>query len=113
VKYVLATNWRDHWDKLAGDLTSLSTNMLVPPMTEALLRSGTPTVFLLFSRLPREPLRAWSGRVNRIEHTPGFRRITFRVKLNREIRFPREYAGLPDGWYVEDPEPAPTASGLW
>lgn len=108
----MATNWHDHWGKLPGGLTLYTTSMLVPPMAPQFLREGTPTTFLLFSKGPRRPLKAWSGRVAEISHDPGTIRIAFRVKLSREIRFPRKHVELADGWYVEDPEAA-ASSGFW
>jgi hypothetical protein len=108
----MATDWHDHWDKLPGGLTLYTTSMLVAPMVPQFLKEGTPTTFLLFSKPPRRPLKAWSGKVTEISHAPGTPRIAFRIKLSREIRFPRKYAKLADGWYVEDPEAA-ASSGFW
>jgi len=113
VKYILATDWHDHWDKLPSGLTQYTTSMLVPPMTPIFLREGTRTTFLLFSKPPRGPLKAWTGKVAQITHDPGTPRIAFRVKLHREIRFPRKCAELADGWYVEEPETAAASSGFW
>jgi len=109
----MATDWHDHWDKLPGGVTLYTTTMLVPPMAPQFLREGTPATFLLFSKVPRRPLRAWSGKITEVSHAPGTPRIAFRVKLRREIRFPRKYARLADGWYVEEPEAAAASSGFW
>jgi hypothetical protein len=113
VRYVMATDWHDHWDKLPGGLAVYTTSMLVPPMATQLFEDGTTATFLLFSKSSRRPLKAWSGKEKEISHEPGMERIAFRVKLSREIRFPRKYARLPDGWYVEDPEAPAASSGFW
>jgi len=113
VRYILVTDWHDHWDKLPGGLSSFTTSMLVDPMAPQFLKDGTPTTFLLYSRSPRRPLRAWSGKVTEISHELGAARIVFRSKLSREIRFPRKHAKLADGWYVEEPETVAESSGFW
>jgi hypothetical protein len=109
----MATDWHDHWDKLPGGVAVYTASMLIPPMTPQLLEEGTPATFLLFSKVPRRPLKAWSGKVTEVSHDPGTIRIAFRVKLSREVRFPRKYAKLADGWYVEEPETGASSSGFW
>jgi hypothetical protein len=109
----MATSWHEHWDKLPQGLTLFTTSMLVPPMAPPFFRDGTSATFLLFSRSARRPLKAWSGKVREIVHEPGTQRIAFRVRINREIRFPRKYAKLEDGWYVEEPEAQVASSGFW
>ena len=113
VRYVLVTDWRDHWDKIPGGVTSFSADMLVPPMTPDLLKSATPTLFLLMSRSPRAPLKAWTGRVTLVSHGPGHKKVVFRVRISKETRFPKKYAGLEDGWHVENLEAHRASSGLW
>jgi hypothetical protein len=109
----MVTNWYDHWDKLPGGLTLFTTSMLVAPMGPQLLKEGTPATFLLFSKVPRRPLKAWSGKVTEISHELGTPRIAVRIKLSRQVRFPRKYARFADGWYVEEPETAAASSGFW
>ena len=113
MKYIMVTDWYDHWDKLPGGVTLFTMSMFVPPMAPQFLKEGTPANFLLFSKGSRRPLKAWSGKVAEISHDPGTLRIAIRVKLNREIRFPSKYTKLADGWYVEEPEAAAASSGFW
>jgi hypothetical protein len=109
----MATDWHDHWDKVPGGLTSYSTIMLVPPMSTFRLEDGTATTFLLFSRHPRAPLKAWTGKVTQINYAAVFKRVGFRVMIRMEIRFPRKYADMEDGWYLDEREQALGSSGLW
>ncbi len=124
MKYVMVTDWREHWDRLPGGRASYTMKMFVPPMAAKHLKDGTRTTFLLFSKPPRKPLRAWTGKVTGIELTGdsrpdnyrvGYSRsvpaVTFTVHLSREIRFPSKHAALADGWYVEEPDS--DAAGLW
>jgi len=113
VKYIMVTDWRNHWDMLPKGLASFTMNMLVPPMDISRLKDGTRATLLLFSRDPRSPVKAWTGKVTDIGYNRELKKIGFRVKLTREIRFPRRYAGLDDGWYVEEPPAEASAHGLW
>jgi hypothetical protein len=113
MKYIMVTDWRDHWDKIPGGLTAYSTIMLVPPMSTARLVNGTSTIFLRFSSGPRAPLKAWTGKVTDISYSLKYKRVGFRVKIGREIRFPRKCADLDDGWFLEEHDPGRTPSGLW
>ncbi|MEO0085898.1 MAG: hypothetical protein ABIK37_04640 [candidate division WOR-3 bacterium] len=111
MRYVMVTNWHGYWDKLPGGLAMYTDKMFVPPMSMGRLANGTPTTFLLFSKHPREPLKAWSGTVSDIDVLP--RKVSFRVRLRREIRFPRRYTGLADGWYLVEKGTAQPQAGLW
>ena len=113
MKFIMVTDWRDHWDRLPGGATLFTISMLIPPMAPLFLRNDTSTTFLLFSRRVRSPLKAWTGKVTQISHTPGSARIAFRANIRREIRFPHKYARLADGWYVEEPEAAAASTGFW
>lgn len=107
----MASNWHGYWDKLPGGIAMYTDSMFVPPMGPGRLASGTPTTFLRFSKYPRRPLKAWSGTVAEIDVLPG--KVVFRVRLRREIRFPRRYAGLADGWYLVEQGAAQPPAGLW
>jgi hypothetical protein len=110
----MVSNWHDYWDKLpGGGLATYTASMLVAPMAPQFLKEGTPATFLLFSRGRRRPLKAWSGQLLEIAHDPRSQRIAFRVKIRRAIPFPRKYAKLPDGWYVEDLETEVASTGFW
>jgi len=107
----MATNWHGYWDRLPGGIAVYTASMLIPPMSMARLKDKTPTTFLLFSKHPRKPLKAWTGTITDIDALD--RKVVFRVRLRREVKFPRRHKDLPDGWHILDPGPTGPATGIW
>jgi len=112
MRYVMVADRPGHWDKMPGGWTSVATFMLVPPMAADRLQDDTAATLLLFTRRPRAPLKAWTGRVTHIDYAHGRSTVRFRVLVDEVIRFPAVYAHLANGWYLDEPGAIPISGAL-
>ena len=99
MKYIMVTDFDNHWDKIEGNFTSYSSNMIKPRMTKDKLVSGTPTLFIKKTKYSTEVEKAWSGKVWDVNNLSG--KIFFRVDIEKDIECPEEYALMDNGWYIE------------
>ena len=106
MKYVMVTNWDDHWDKI-GDGASYSFNMLRGLMSREKLEEHTPTIFIKLNKDTKVPEKAWDGEVHSFDVT---NRIHFKFKLAREIEPPKEYEHLGEGWHIIEERAEPVSS---
>jgi hypothetical protein len=99
MKYVMVSDFPDHWDKIKGTLTSYPPKMVKKAKLDK-LKSGVETIFIKRFKDSTDVEKAWSGKVNDIQKIPGS--IFFRVEIEKEIECPAEYTGYENGWYVEN-----------
>lgn len=99
MKYIMVTDFDNHWDKIEQNFTSYSTNMVKPKMPKGKYISGTSTIFIKKYEFSDEVEKVWPGKVWDIEKLPG--KIFFRVEIEKEIVCPKEYSLWGNGWYFE------------
>jgi len=103
MKYIMVTDFENHWTRIEKNFTSYSTNMVKDKRTRDKFVSGTETVFIKKLKYIDEIENAWIGKVWDIEVLPG--KIFFRVEIEKEIACPKEYSSLGNGWYFEVERP--------
>ena len=64
MRYIMVTNWDDHWDNLPNNRTSYSDFMLRDGMTKQKIYENTPTIFIKRKKKQRIAERAWNGFVS-------------------------------------------------
>jgi hypothetical protein len=99
MKYILITDFPNHWDKIPQNMTSYSPGMVKPKAFKDKLQPGMPTIFIKKEKYTDKVEKAWSGTVFNIQQIPGS--IFFRVEIEKEIECPEEYVGWGNGWWVE------------
>ena len=99
MKYIMVTDFDNHWDEIEGNFTSYSSNMIKSGMTNKNLVSGTPTLFIKRTKYSTEVKKAWSGKVLDVNNLSG--KNFFRVDIEKEIECPAEYVLMDNGWYIE------------
>lgn len=97
MKYIMVTDFDNHWAYIEKNFTSYSTNMVKQRITKDKYISGTVTIFIKKMKYSDEIETAWLGKVWDIEIFPG--KIFFRVEIEKEITCPKEYSLLDNGWY--------------
>ena len=98
MKYIMVTDFPNHWDKIKGNMTSYPPKM-VKGVKPDKLQSAVDTLFIKKYGDSDDIENAWSGKVHDIQKIPGS--IFFRVEIEKEIDCPAEYAEYENGWYVE------------
>ena len=98
-KYIMVTNFDDHWDRIPGGETCYTRKMLRGVRLDR-LEEDAPTLFIKVERKSKRPEKAWVGRVR------GFRveahRVCFKVIIEKELQeVPPKYRGYKEGWYEE------------
>ena len=100
MEYVMVTDFNDHWDRIEGNVTSYSKNMLKSGMTKEKIASGTTTLFVKKSKYTGGIEKSWMGKVWDIEDVVG--KIFFRVEIEKEVICPKPYNSFTNGWYYVD-----------
>jgi len=62
IKYIMVTNFGDHWDNLPNNETSYTTGLLIGVRPEELIENAK-TLFIKLSRRYGPPEKAWIGYV--------------------------------------------------
>jgi len=99
MKYIMVTDFKDHWDNIKGNITSYPPKMIKKGKPD-MLKSGVETIFIKKFNGSSDVEKAWSGKVHDIQKIPGS--IFFRVEIEKEISCPEKYADYENGWYVEN-----------
>lgn len=100
MKYVMVTDFENHWDKIKGNFTSYSPKMIKLRSRNEKLISGTDTIFIKKFIDSDEIEETWQGRVLDIEKMPG--KVFFRVEIEKVIDCPEKYRAYGNGWYIEE-----------
>ncbi|HRK00815.1 MAG TPA: hypothetical protein PL089_14490 [Ignavibacteria bacterium] len=96
--YVMITQWKNHWDKIAGNRTRYDTYMFRNGMNSTQFIENETTIFIKLSdTAPHVPETAWSGSVNNISEING--KVHFTVNIVNRIEIPESYKQLSSGWY--------------
>jgi hypothetical protein len=105
IKYIMVTNFGDHWDNLPTNETSYTTGLLIGVRPEELIENAK-TLFIKLSGRYGPPEKAWIGYVYGYDTKREKNRIYFKVKIEREIplhQLPPEIQALrKSGWYLKD-----------
>lgn len=99
MKYILVTDFDNHWDKIPKGFTSYPTNMVKHKKPSEKYISGTETIFIKKFKYSNEVEKTWTGNVQSIEKLPG--KIFFQVEIKKVIECPKNYCHLENGWYFE------------
>ena len=104
MKYVMVTNFDNHWDHLPNGRAYFSLSMFRNKMSEEKLKNDTETIFIKRHRISRHIEKCWRGKVNSFtkEIIGGHERIYFQVVIEQEILCPQRYQGYYEGWYIEE-----------
>jgi hypothetical protein len=100
MKYIMITDWDNHWDAIPKNFTSYSPKMLKSKSLKDNLVSGTTTIFIRKQKESDIIEKSWIGKVYDVAKVPG--NIFFRVELEKEIECPDEYRDYRNGWYIEE-----------
>jgi hypothetical protein len=100
MKYIMVTDFENHWDKIPGNFTSYSPKMVKLQSRNEKLVAGTDTIFIKKSPDSDEIENAWMGKVRDIEKMPG--KIFFRVEIDKVIDCPEKFRTYGNGWYIEE-----------
>lgn len=111
MKYVMVSDWSNHWDKLKGNSTYYSPNMLKWGMSESKLIDNTITIFLKRNKDTKEIEKAWQGRVYNIRSYKE--KFWFSVAIDKEIIPPKKYLSYSVGWYFDDEEIFDTETNMY
>lgn len=100
MKYIMVTNWENHWDNLKNNKTQYRLGMLKSGLDpDAVgLHENIETIFIKLKKGEKTFEKAWVGRTSNFRK--GKNSIEFQVNVEREIICPQEYANLSEGWYV-------------
>jgi len=107
--FLMITHWRNHWDKIPGNRTYYTINMLKGELRKKYkeyLENNVPTIFIKIDRKTKIPQKAWRGTVSDFEEKEEEKRgkkkkcIYFSVNIEEEIPIPKKYEGLREGWYL-------------
>ena len=101
MKYILVTDFENHWDELKESLTSYPKFMLGRDLLKRPVANGTETIFIKKKKRSSIIEKCWIGRVWDIQFLGG--KVFFRVEIQADIVCPSEYASYPNGWF-SDPE---------
>ncbi|BEH09845.1 hypothetical protein GSUET_14570 [Geobacter sulfurreducens subsp. ethanolicus] len=97
MKYVMVTNWENHWNDLRNNKTQYSLGMLKSGVDPSRLPESAETIFVKLRPVTKAIEKAWIGR------TFDFRaignKIEFSVEIAHQIACPSQYADLSEGWY--------------
>lgn len=94
----MITQWKNHWDKIAGNRTRYDTYMFRNGMNSTQYKENETTVFIKLSETaPHVPETAWIGSVSNISEING--KVHFTVNIVNQIEIPEIYKNLPAGWY--------------
>jgi hypothetical protein len=99
MKYIMVTDFDNHWANIPGNFTSYSSNMVKLKVTKDKYIPGTETLFIKKLKYSDEIEKAWLGKVLDINILPG--KIFFRVEIYNETPCPKAYSLLDNGWYFE------------
>jgi hypothetical protein len=106
MKYVMVTNWNDHWDNLGkwANRTLFTESMLKGMMSKDKLVEGTETLFIKRKKETGIVEQCWSGKISDFKYGEykGFPAVWFRVNLEKRIVCPDEYRNYPLGWHYEN-----------
>jgi hypothetical protein len=102
MKYVMASNWEGHWDKLPRGRTYYTLGMFRGKMNENMIGDNVETVFIKVNKSSKEIEKAWIGRTSNFkkEEKNTKKVIYFTVTLDREIECPEAYRNYTVGWYL-------------
>ena len=100
MRYIMVTNWDNHWDKLPEEKTRYRKKMFKGSMCIEKLEDNTSAIFIKRNKGTKKFERAWEGKVTAIN--PDGENISFNVNLESEIECPAEYKGYTEGWYLEE-----------
>ena len=107
MKYILITDFENHWDSLEENFTSFPTRMLGRDLMKRHLVNGTETIFIKKTKKSGKIEKCWTGRVQDIQFFGG--KVFFRVEIQAEAICPDAYGSYPNGWFCEtDPTPVVT-----
>ncbi len=99
MKYIMVTDYDNHWDSIDKNYTSYTPKMLKQGMSRDKFVNGTETIFIKKMERSTEVEVAWLGKIWDIMDVPG--KIFFRVEIGEEIECPEEYEDYENGWYIE------------
>ena len=99
MKYIMVTDFDNHWDNIEKNYTSYTPKMIKQKVTKDKYVNGTDTLFIKKMEHSAEVEMAWIGKVWDIMDVPG--KIFFRVEIEKEIEYPEEYLLFENGWYFE------------
>lgn len=99
MKYIMVTDFENHWDNIEKNFTSYTSHMIKKRIPKNKFIPGTNTIFIKKVAYSDRVEKAWSGKIWDIEHLGG--KVYFRVEIGNEIQCPQEYTILENGWYIE------------
>lgn len=100
-RYIMVTNFEDHWDKLGDRETSYGLRMLKGDTASSgdIFVENTPTTFIRVHSGTRQPIGVWRGQVYAFRQTTS--RIYFKARLDGSIPITDEHR-LEVGFYVKN-----------
>ncbi len=98
MKYVMVTNWENHWDKLRNNKTQYSLGMLKSGVDPFGLPASVETIFVKLMPVTKAIEKAWIGRTFNFQQSGN--RIEFSVEIAHLITCPDQYANFTEGWYL-------------
>lgn len=103
MKYVMVTNWDNHWNKLHNNRTLFTLGMVRWDINKIKPVENTDTLFIKKHRITREILGCWAGKVYdfKKEMYKDKEAISFGVKLKEIVSCPVGYLDYSEGWYCE------------
>lgn len=100
-RYIVVTNFEDHWDNLGDQETSYALRMLKGDTASSgdIFVENTPTTFIRVHPGTRQPCGVWRGQVYAFRQTTS--RVYFKVKLEETLPVSQEHK-LEVGFYVKN-----------
>jgi hypothetical protein len=106
MRYVMVTNWKNHWGNLGDNPTLFTFGMIKWDFRRTKPKENTQTIFIKKNEDTKEVEKAWIGEVydayeSTYKNKECFR---FKVRIKNEISCPSKYTKYSEGWYVDEEE---------
>lgn len=100
MKYLMVTNFDNHWDYVPNNETSYTIGMIKWDIVKNNPVDNTETLFIKRNKITSEVEGCWIGKVYNFSRENIDRpKIHFKVKIERKISCPEEYRNYTAGWY--------------